>query len=65
MARQQVMAGMERKDVPKAVLDAAQEWLDEKRELRRQREKVNEKHIATIALMEIRMAVQLIADVDS
>lgn len=52
MARQQVMAGMERKDVPKAVLDAAQEWLDEKRELRRQREKVNEKHIATIALME-------------
>lgn len=52
MARQQVMAGMERKDVPKAVLDAAQEYIDEKRALRRLREKVNEKHIATIALMD-------------
>lgn len=52
MARQQVIAGTERTDVPKAVLDLAQEWLEVKRELRRMREKLNEKHIATVTLME-------------
>lgn len=52
MARQQVIPGTERKDVPKAVLEMAQETLNEKRELRRQRERFNEKHIGTIALMD-------------
>ena len=53
MARRQLhLAGTERTDIPKPVLEAGEEWLDSRKEARRARERMNEKYFGALAVMQ-------------